>query len=133
MKLKKTFKKRPKNQNLPKRVGPCFSSKTRTFSKVFFFFKSSNKRSFSDIPDRKEWLLHLKRRLLKKYQKIKIFPKLFWVHSFFQKIKLFLKCMFGHIQPEKIVFWYSKKKWLVFRPEKTTFIKIQNIELLQRG
>ena len=101
---KETFKKRPKNQNFPKGLVHAFRQKLELFLRCFFFFKSSNKRSFSDIPDRKEWLLHLKRRLLKKYQKIKIFPKLFWVHSFFQKIKLFLKCMFGHIQPEKIVF-----------------------------
>ena len=39
------------------------------------FFKPRNERSFSDIPNRKEWFLQLKRRLLKKDQKIKIFQR----------------------------------------------------------
>ena len=88
------------------------------------FFKSSNERSFSDIPNRKEWFLQIKKETFKKRPKNQNFPKGL-VHTFRQKLELFFWCFFLNQattdRPDQ------KKK----RPEKTTFIKIKNIELYE--
>ena len=39
----------------------------------------------------------------------------------------------GQIKQEKIVFWCSGKKRILFGPEKESFKKVQKIEIFQRG
>ena len=46
-----------KKSTLCKGVSPCFSSKNRPFSHMFFLSKKSQKETFFDILDRKKMLL----------------------------------------------------------------------------
>ena len=78
------------------------------------FFKPRNERSFSDIPNRKEWFLQLKRRLLKKDQKIKIFQKGL-VHAFRQKLELFFLVVFFFLNQA------TKDRFRIFQIENNGF------------
>ena len=73
-----------KKSTFSKRVSPLFLSKNRTFYHLCFLSKSSQKRSFFDILDKKESFLDRKKELLKS-SKNHNFPKGL-VHGFSQKI-----------------------------------------------
>ena len=93
-----SFQKNPKNRLFPK--VHCFCQKNRTFYQLCFLGKSSQKRSFFDILDKKECFLDRKRNF-SKVQKNRIFPKGL-VHGFCRKIELFIIFVFLQIKPDKI-------------------------------
>ena len=68
--LKSEVLKKSKKSTLCKGFSPWFLSKNRPFSHMFFFLsKKSQKETFFDILDRKEWFLDHKRKVLKNSKK----------------------------------------------------------------
>ena len=68
--LKSEVLKKSKKSTLCKGFSPWFFSKNRPFSHMFFFLsKKSQKETFFDILDRKEWVLDHKRKVLKNSKK----------------------------------------------------------------
>ena len=66
---KKKLLKKSKNSKFSKRVSPWFLSKNRTFCHVCLLGKSSQKRSFFGILDKKECFLDQKKEVLKNDKK----------------------------------------------------------------
>ena len=87
-----------------------------------FCANEATKDCFFNIVDRKECLLDKKSDVSKKVRKIEIFQR---VKSmvFVKKSNLLPRVFVGQIKPEKIVFWYSGLKKMLFRPKKVTFQK----------
>ena len=68
--LKGEVLKKSQKSTLCKGFSPWFFSKNRPFSHMFFFLsKKSQKETFFDILDRKEWVLDHKRKVLKNSKK----------------------------------------------------------------
>ena len=82
-------------------------TKNGTFFSFMFSIKSSQKRPFRDILDRKKWFLNQKREVWKR-AKNQQFPKRL-VHSFCPIIELFLICVFlGKSSQNRsffVIFW----------------------------
>ena len=66
---KKKLLKKSKNSKFSKRVSPWFLSKNRTFCHLCLLGKSSQKRSFFGILDKKECFLDQKKEVLKNDKK----------------------------------------------------------------
>ena len=69
--LKSEVLKKSKKSTLCKGFSPWFLSKNRPSSYMFFLSKKSQKETFFDILDRKEWFLDHKRKVLKNSKKSK--------------------------------------------------------------
>ena len=69
--LRSEVLKKSKKSTLCKGFSPWFLSKNRPSSYMFFLSKKSQKETFFDILDRKEWFLDHKRKVLKNSKKSK--------------------------------------------------------------
>ena len=141
------FQKKSKISNFSKGFSPCFLSKNRTFSQMYFWDIKPEK-IVSGYFKWKRFVFRPEKRTFKKVTKIEI-------HAFCQKINFFFMCIF-HVyfcvnQARKDRFWIFQiqkndfwavnrtfKKFLkieIFQRDqkKTTFIKIQNIEFFAKG
>ena len=78
-----------------------FVKKSHILSRVFIS-QLDQKKTFFDIPDRKECFLHQKSAALKK-SKNRNFSKGL-VHGFVKKSNILSRVFISHIRPEKIVF-----------------------------
>ena len=104
--LKSKVLKKSKKSTFFKTFSPCFLSKNRPFSHMFFLAKKSQKETFFDILDSKECFLDLKSEVLKKSKK-SAFCKGFspW---FLSKNRPFSHMFFfEQKRPERNIFWYS--------------------------
>ena len=99
--------------------------KNRAFYHVLCFFggKSSKKRLFFGVLDKKESFLDQKKKVLKKYKKIEIFQR--GKSIVFVKKSTFLSSVFlGQInQNREDRFFVILDKKILFRPEKGSFEK----------
>ena len=111
-----------KNSKVFKGLLHGFCQKLELFTMCIFCANEATKDCFFNIVDRKECLLDKKSDVSKKVRKIEIFQS---VKSmvFVKKSNLLPRVFVGQIKPEKIVFWYSGFKKMLFRPKKVTFQK----------
>ena len=103
---KEVFKK-TKNRNFPKGLDHSFCQNIELFIICVFLCKSSHKRSFFGLLDKKECFLGQKKEVLKNSSKSKFSKGVCpWILS---KIELFIMyyVFFGEIKQEKILFWCS--------------------------
>ena len=127
---KKKLLKKSKNSKFSKRVSPWFLSKNRTFCHLCLLGKSSQKRSFFGILDKKECFLDQKKEVLKN-DKNQHFPKGL-VHSFCQRIELSIICVFWANQDRKDRFGLLDKKERPLKQKKEV-LKTLKFEIFQRG
>ena len=101
---KKKLLKKSKNSKFSKRVSPWFLSKNRTFCHVCLLGKSSQKRSFFGILDKKECFLDQKKEVLKNDKKSTFST------VFVKELNFLSSVFFGQIKTENIVlvFWIKK-------------------------
>ena len=130
---KGSFKKRKKHRNFPKGLDHSFCQNIELFIICVFLCKSSHKRSFFGLLDKKECFLGQKKEVLKNSSKSKFSKGV--CPLILSKIELFIMyyVIWGQIKQEKILFWCSGKKRILFGPEKESFKKVQKIEIFQRG
>ena len=119
---KSEVSKSPKIRKFLKGYSTVFVKNSSFLPCVFFVQMKPQKIVFFNIVDRKECLLDKKSDVSKKVRKIEIFQR---VRSmvFVKKSNLLPRVFVGQIKPEKIVFWYSGLKKMLFRPKKVTFQK----------
>ena len=102
---KKKLLKKSKNSKFSKRVSPWFLSKNRTFCHLCLLGKSSQKRSFFGILDKKECFLDQKKEVLKNDKKSTfskgVSPK------FLSKNRTFYQLSFLGKSRQKRSFWSS--------------------------
>ena len=97
-----------------------------------FFGQSSQKRSFFLILGRQECFLDKKKEVLEMSKKLKfskgVSPR------FLSKNRTFYHlCFLGKSTQKKSVFLNSGQKRMLFIPEKENFLKVQALEIFQRG
>ena len=121
---KSEVSKSPKIRKFLKGYSTVFCQKLELFTMCIFCANEATKDCFFNIVDRKECLLDKKSDVSKKVRKIEIFQR---VKSmvFVKKSNLLPRVFVGQIKPEKIVFWYSGLKKMLFRPKKWRFKKLK--------
>ena len=99
---------------------------------MIFLANLARKDRFFKILGRQECFLDKKKEVSEMSKQLKFSKRL--VHSFCQKIELFIIFVFWANQPRKNRFskFWTKKRML-FTPEKENFLKVQALEIFQRG
>ena len=123
---KKKLLKKSKNSKFSKRVSPWFLSKNRTFCHLCLLGKSSQKRSFFGILDKKECFLDQKKEVLKNDKK-STFSKGVSPQFLSKNWTFYHLCFLGKSRQRRS-FWSSGWKRTSFKAEKGSFknSKIRN-------
>ena len=131
---KREFLKSAKKLDSFKWVSLWLMTKNETFFSFMFLIKSSQKRYFRDILDRKKKAFKTRKEKFEKVPKNHQFPKRL-AHSFCPIIELFLICVFWANQVRKDLFlWYSGfRKECFLDQKKRSFKKCHKIDIFQRG